>query len=272
MKSLKSILLHTILLVVAIGMIFPLFWMLLLSLKEFPERFSTFGELLFSAFTLKNYTDTLGSDIFGTYFLNSVFVATIVTAANLIFCLMVAYSFARKEFWGKEILFATVLSVLIIPPHVVMIPLYRMMVEFGWINSYFSLIIPWMVTPFGIFLLRQYISSIPGDIEDAAKMDGAGQWYILFRVVMPLCKPILTVLGIYLFLGNWNSFLFPYLFTNDETFRTLPVGLTFYLGKQSIDWGHLMAGAGISALPILIIFVFFQKQIIQGLTSGALKE
>ena len=147
-----------------------------------------------------------------------------------------------------------------------------MMVEFGWINSYFSLIIPWLVTPFGIFLLRQYISTIPTDIEDAARMDGAGQWYILFRVVMPLCKPILTVLAIYIFLGNWNSFLYPYLFTSEDAFRTLPVGLTFYLGKQSIDWGHLMAGAGISALPVLIIFVFFQRQIISGLTAGALKE
>jgi len=214
----------------------------------------------------------LSSDIFGTYFLNSVIVATLVTAGNIVFCIMVAYVFARKDFPGKDAIFVSVLAVLIIPPHVVMIPLYRMMVNFGWINSYFSLVIPWMVTPFAIFLLRQFISTIPVDIEDAARIDGAGQWYILFRIIMPICKPILTVLGIYTFLGNWNSFLFPYLFTNDDFYRTLPVGLTFYLGKQSIDWGHLMAGAGISALPIIVIFIFFQKQIIQGLTAGALKE
>ncbi|MDX9791735.1 MAG: carbohydrate ABC transporter permease, partial [Candidatus Kapabacteria bacterium] len=221
---------------------------------------------------IQNFTDTLGSDIFGTYFLNSLFVSSLVTLGNIIFCTIVAYSFARKEFFGKEVLFITVLSVLIIPPHVVMIPLYRMMVNFDWINSYFSLIVPWLVTPFGIFLLRQYISTIPTDIEDAARIDGAGQWYIIFRIIMPLCKPILTVLAIYTFLGNWNSFLYPYLFTSEDAYRTLPVGLTFYLGKQSIDWGHLMAGAGIAALPVLLIFMFFQKQIIKGLTAGALKE
>ncbi len=272
MKSLKSILLHIILILVAIGMLFPVFWMILLSLKEFPERYHSLLDILFSSYTFKNFIDTFSSDIFGRYFFNSLFVASIITIANLIFCLMVAYVFARKEFKGKNILFLTVLSVIIIPPHIVMIPLYRMMVEFNWINSYLSLIVPWMVTPFGIFLLRQFISTIPKDIEEAARIDGASVWYILFRVIMPICKPILTVLAIYTFLGNWNSFLFPYLFTNEDIYRTLPVGLTFYLGKQSIDWGHLMAGAGISALPILVIFIFFQKQIIQGLTAGALKE
>ena len=153
-----------------------------------------------------------------------------------------------------------------------MIPLYRLMVQFGWINTYWALIVPWMVTPFGIFLLRQYIQGLPTDIADAARIDGAGEWYILFRIVMPLCKPVLTVLGIYIFLGNWNSFLFPFLFTNEESMRTLPVGLAFYIGKQSIDWGHLMAGAGISAIPVLVLFIVFHKQIIQGLTAGALKE
>jgi multiple sugar transport system permease protein len=153
-----------------------------------------------------------------------------------------------------------------------MIPLYRMMVNFGWINTYWALIVPWLVTPFGIFLVRQYVVGLPRDVEDAARIDGAGEWYILFRIVAPLCKPVLTVLAIFTFLNNWNSFLFPFLFTNDESHRTLPVGLAFYLGKQSIDWGHLMAGASMSALPILLLFVFFQRQIIQGLTAGALKE
>jgi multiple sugar transport system permease protein len=146
------------------------------------------------------------------------------------------------------------------------------MVEIGWINTYYALIIPWLVTPFGVFLVIQYIKSLPSEMEDAARIDGAGEWYIIFRIVMPLSKPILTVLAIYVFLTNWNSFLFPFLFTNEEAFRTLPVGLAFYMGKQSIDWGHLMAGAGISAIPILVLFLIFQKQIIKGLTAGALKE
>jgi ABC-type glycerol-3-phosphate transport system permease component len=272
MNFLRRFFLYTFLAIIALGMVFPLAWMLVVSLHDNPERYNTLLALVQAPWTIVNYVDAMNTDAFGLYFLNSLFVATAVTAGNIVFCLMTGYAFARREFRGKALLFGTVLGVLIIPPHVVMIPLYRMMVEFGWINTYWSLIVPWIISPFGIFLVRQYVMGLPRDVEDAARIDGAGEWYILFRIVMPLCKPILTVLAIYVFLGNWNSFLFPFLFTNDEAHRTLPVGLAFYLGKQSIDWGHLMAGASISALPILILFIFFQRQIIQGLTAGALKE
>ncbi len=267
-----NIILHIFLIIIAFGMIFPMFWMLLLSVKNYPESYSKFWDLLVSPFTLNNYSDALRSDAFARYFFNSLFVGLCVTAGNVLFCLFSGYAFARRRIWAKPFFFATILGVLIIPPHVIMIPLYRLMVEIGWINTYYSLIIPWLVTPFGVFLVIQYIKSLPSEMEDAARIDGASEWYIIFRIVMPLSKPILTVLAIYVFLTNWNSFLFPFLFTNDEAYRTLPVGLAFYMGKQSIDWGHLMAGAGISALPILVLFLTFQKQIIKGLTAGALKE
>lgn len=265
-------LVNAFLVIVAIGMVFPLIYMLILSVREYPEQYSTFGQILQAPTVLANYTDTWRSDNFLLYFINSFFVATCVTLGNIVFCFLVGYAFARKVFRGKAMLFGTILGVLIIPPQVIMIPLYRLMAELGWINTYWALIIPWLVTPFGIFLVRQYILQLPTGIEDAARLDGAGEWYILFRIVFPLARPVLTVLAIYLFLSNWNSFLFPFLFTNDEAHRTLPVGLAFYLGKQSIDWGHLMAGASIAALPILILFVIFQKRIIEGLTAGALKE
>lgn len=263
---------NIILIVVAIGMMFPLFYMLVLATREFPEQYATFGEMLAAPTIVSNFVDTWRSDNFLLYFANSFFVAMCVTVGNVLFCLFVGYAFARKKFRGKAILFATILGVLIIPPQVIMIPLYRLMAELGWINTYWALIIPWLVTPFGVFLVRQYIENLPMGIEDAARLDGAGEWYIVLRIVMPLTRPVLTVLAIYVFLSNWNSFLFPFLFTNDEAHRTLPVGLAFYLGKQSIDWGHLMAGASISAVPILILFALFQKRIIEGLTAGALKE
>jgi multiple sugar transport system permease protein len=247
-------------------------WMLVFSLKSYPESYSGLWALLKSPFTLQNYSDSLSSNTFGRYFLNSLLVSSCVTIANVFFCTVAAYAIVRKEFFGKKFVIFSILGVLIIPPHIIMIPLYRLMVEFSWINTYYGLIIPWLITPFGIFMMKQYIETLPAEIEDAARIDGAGQWYILFRIVFPLCKPMLTVLAIYIFLSNWNSFLFPFLFTNDDSFRTIPVGLTFYLGKQSIDWGHLMAGAGISALPVLMLFLVFQKQIIKGLTAGALKE
>lgn len=270
--KIKSGIINGVLLLVSLIMIFPMIWMVLYSLKEYPESFKSFSDLLFSKYTVKNYADTFSSDTFFLYFLNSIFVAATVTLGNVFFCLFAAYALVRKQFLGKGLLMLTVLGVMIIPPHVIMIPLYRLMVNFNWINEYYSLIVPWLITPFGIFLIRQYLVSLPPDMESAARIDGAGNWYIMFRIVMPLCKPILTVLAIYTFLGNWNSFLFPFLFSNSPEMRTLPVGLTFYLGKQSIDMGHLMAGAGISALPVLISFIIFQKQIIKGLTAGALKE
>lgn len=262
---------HGLLVVVAAGMVLPMVMMLMLSLRDDPERYGTLIETVVAPTVATNYTDALGSDDFVRYFANSVVVATIVTAGNVLFCFWCGYAFARRRFAGKRLLFASILAVLVIPPQVIMIPLYRLMVEFGWLNTYWALIVPWLITPFGIFLVRQYVETLPVDIEDAARLDGASDWYIVMRIVMPLARPVLTVLAIYVFLGNWNAFLFPFLFVNDEAHRTLPVGLAFYLGKQSIDWGHLMAGASISALPVLALFAVFQKRIIQGLTAGAVK-
>lgn len=258
--------------VAALGMIFPMAWMILTSLRANPEQYSTLTDLVAAPSTTGNYIDAWQSDNFLRYFWNSLLVAGVVTAANVVFCLWTGYALARGTFAGKGIIVATIIGVLVVPQQVIMIPLYRLIAELGWINTYWSLIIPWLVTPFGVFLVKQYVEAMPSEIEDAARIDGAGEWYILFRVVMPLARPVLTVLAIYVFLSQWNSFLFPFLFTNDEAHRTLPVGLAFYLGKQSIDWGHLMAGASIAALPILGLFVLFQRRIIEGLTAGALKE
>lgn len=253
-------------------MLFPILWMLLLSLKSNPESLNSLSALFFSEYSLKNYIEALTSDSFDLYLLNSIFVALLVTAANILFCTITGYALARKKFKGNKLVLLSIIGVMMIPPHVIMIPLYRTMVNFNWINTYYALIIPWMVTPFGVFLVKQYLSNIPEGIEQAAKIDGASQFQIIFKIIFPLSKPIIIVLAVYIFLMNWNSFLFPFLFTNNSDYWTLPVGLTFYLGKQSIDWGHLMSGASMSAIPIIIMFLIFQKQIIKGLTAGAIKE
>jgi multiple sugar transport system permease protein len=205
------------------------------------------------------------------YLLNSVIVSTVVAAGSCIFSTTVAYAFARREFRLKGMLFASVLGVLMVPPHVVMIPLYREIVTFGWINTYFALTVPFIVTPFGIFLMRQYIQELPKELEEAARLDGAKTFGILRGIIFPLATPMLVVLFIYQFLTTWNAFLFPFLFVNKASMRTLPVGLAFYQGKQSIDWGHLMAGAGMSAIPVLVLFAVFQRKIIAGFTAGAIK-
>lgn len=262
---------HVVLFLGAVTMFFPVVWMLLLSLSDNPAGSATLGELLSSSFTLKNYTEALSSDKFDVYFLNSLLVSTVVAVANCLLCTVVAYAFARRDFPFKKLLFGTVLAILMVPPHVVMIPLYREMVVFGWINTYAALIVPFVVTPFGVFLMRQYIQELPFELEEAATIDGATIWQILRGIIFPLAKPMLVVLFMYQFLSMWNAFLFPFLFVSEASMRTLPVGLAFYQGKQSIDWGHLMAGAGMSALPVLVLFAVFQKKIIAGLTAGAVK-
>lgn len=263
---------YTLLILVALGMAFPIIWMLLLSFKTNPETIGSFSKLLLSEYNLINYKEALASDSFNVYFFNSLIVAFSVTIANIFFCTITGYALARKKFRGNKLILLSIIGVMMIPPHIIMIPLYRTMVSFDWINTYQALIIPWMVTPFGVFLVKQYLSNIPEGIEQAAKIDGANQFQILFKIIFPLAKPIIIVLAVYVFLMNWNSFLFPFLFTNNSDYWTLPVGLTFYLGKQSIDWGHLMSGASISAIPIILLFLIFQKQIIKGLTAGAMKE
>lgn len=251
-------------------MMFPLLWMLLYSLLINPGSNIEISDL--SNLSLNNYYDVFRSDSFDIFFLNSLIVSTILSISNVVFCLMVGYSLARWRSLSSKILMITIMSVLMIPPHVIMIPLYRLIVGLGWINSYAALIMPWIITPFGVFLVKQYVENIPESIENAARIDGASNFQILYKIIAPISKPVLVVLFIYTFLATWNSFLFPFLFTNTESMRTLPVGLTFYLGKQSIDWGHLMAGASISALPILFIYLLFRKHIIKGLIAGSLKE
>jgi multiple sugar transport system permease protein len=166
----------------------------------------------------------------------------------------------------------SVVLVLMIPVHIIIIPLYLICFKTGIYDSYWALILPWLVNPIGIFLVKQYIESIPPSMEEAARIDGAGELRILFRVVMPLCKPALAVLAIQVFFTNWNSFLFPYILTSSDSLRTLPVALALYQGHQAIDWQHLMAGSTVAVLPVLIVFLLMQRQIVSGITAGAVKQ
>jgi ABC-type glycerol-3-phosphate transport system permease component len=271
-QNISKAILVLLLFFVLIGMIFPIYWMFLGSVSEKISGVISFSDLLPKTFSFKNYSDVWLSGPFPRYFFNSFFVGIIVTLGNLLFCNMVGYAFARKNFPFKNILFLTVILVLMIPAHIIIIPLFLLIKNFGWYDTYFALIVPWLVTPLGIFLMRQYIQSLPQDLEDAARIDGAGEFKILFKIVMPLCKPALAVLGIQVFLTNWNSFLFPFILTSSEKMRTIPVALALYQGYQTIDWPHLLAASSISTLPVLILFLFFQRQIIAGLTAGAIKQ
>lgn len=268
----RSILKHAILVFFATLFAVPVMWMFLLSIKSSPESHSTFADLFSAPSTLSNYSDAWTADSFDKYFSNSLLVNSAITVANVLLSFVVGSSLGRRNSPLNKVSFALVILVLAVPHQVIMISLYRMISSFHWVNTYLALIIPFLISPLGIFLIRQYVSQLPKELEDSARIDGMGETAIRFRILFPLSLPAITVLAIITFLSNWNSYLLPFLFTNDEAHRTLPVGLAFYLGKQSIDWGHMMAGSAMSAIPILVLFVVFQKQIIRGMTSGALKE
>ena len=263
-------LLWAVLLASLVTMLFPLYWMTLLSLKSEGFTLSGPASLLPTGLTLRNYRDVWAAGPFGRYFLNSALVAAVVVAGNLLFSAMVGYAFARRRFAGKRPLWGAVLATLMIPKQVILVPLYILVARAGLIDTFTALTVPFVVDAFNVFLMRQYIQQLPVDLEEAARVDGASDWSVFRRVVLPLARPALAVVGINTFLVNWNSFLFPLILTSSERMRTLPVGLALYSqGQHAVDWGHLMAGSMLSTLPVPAVFLLFQRHIIEGVTAGA---
>ena len=226
-------------------------------------------KLVFREWTLNNYWDVLISGPFGRYAVNSLGIALAVTMGNLLFSTMVGYAFARRDFPFKKTMFFMIVGSIAIPPQVLMVPVFILMKHIGWLNTYWALVVPNLVAPFNIFLMRQYISKLPMAVEEAARIDGASEFQIFTRVIIPLAQPALAVAGINTFMGSWNTFLYPFLLTNTVEMRTLPVGLALYKSLHGVDWVHLMAGSAITALPVIVVFLCFQRYIIEGLTRGS---
>jgi multiple sugar transport system permease protein len=251
-------------------MLIPLWWMVSTSLKVTGAGMSGAADLWPWPASLKNYLDIWESGPFARYFVNSVVVAAFVVGGNILFSAMVGYAFARRRFFGKGPLWWGLLATLMVPKQVLMIPVYVLAARLRLIDTYVALIAPFIVDAFNVFLMRSFIEQLPDDMEEAARVDGASEWSVFTRVVLPLVRPALAVVGINTFLVNWNNFLYPLILTNSDTMRTLPVGLALYAqGENSVDWGHLMAGSTLSTLPILVVFVVFQRHIIEGITAGA---
>ncbi len=256
----KNVLRFVLLAVLVAAMAYPLAWLIAVSVQTAQGP------------SLRNYAEVWNSGPFTRYFVNSFVVAAAVLVGNIICCTMAGYAFARFRIRGGKFLFLLVLSTIMLPKQVILVPLYILMQKAGLIDTYWALTLPFLVDPFNIFLIRQYVSTLPPDCEEAARIDGAGEFTILFRVVFPMLKPVLAVVAIHTCLTNWNSFLFPFILTHSASMRTLPVGIAMLSqGAHSIDWGHLMAGAVISALPVVAAFLVFQRRIIGGLTAGISK-
>ncbi len=266
----RSLLRYAVLMSVLGVMVFPLLWMFRVSLL--PAGDITPESLLSFVFTLENHADLLFSEGMLRPLINSTLVGLFVTGGNILFCFMTGYALARYRTLGNKLLFGSVIAVLMIPAHVVIIPLYVLMLKTHMYDSYWALILPFLVNPIGIFLVKQYVESIPTSLEEAARIDGASEFRILFQVVMPMCRPALAVLAIQVFFTNWNSFLYPFILTSSSQLRTLPVALAMLQGHQAIDWPHLMAGSTIAVVPVLALFIVMQRQIVAGITAGAVKQ
>lgn len=256
----------------AVWMLLPLVWMVSASLMPLSEVIKIPPVWFAPAkYSLANYMEVWGRVGFARFFFNSTFVAITITLAQLLTSSMAGFAFARYTFPGRTIIFFLILSTLMIPFQVIMIPLFIMMARLHLVNTYWGMIIPAIVTPFGIFMMRQFMLGVPKALLEAARIDGASEPYIFARIMLPLCKPALAALAIFSFLGSWDNFLWPLIIINSKELWTLPIAMSRFT-EQYISQTHLqMAGASIMFLPVLIVFLLMQRNFIEGITLTGLK-
>jgi multiple sugar transport system permease protein len=269
---LQKIFLYLLLLLGGVTTLAPFIWMISASFMEdghasvYPPRF------LPDHFSLNQYLNLFSRLNVGKYFFNSLFLAITITFISLFFNSMAGYAFAKYRFKGKYLLFNILLSSMIIPAQVTMLPLFLMLKTMGLINTYLSIIIPGLANIFGIFLIRQYALSIPDSLIEAARMDGATDFQIYRKVILPLCLPILTTLAIFTFMTIWNDFLWPLIALTDDSMYTLPVALANLMQEHVRDPELMMAGSVITIIPVIVVFLALQKYYISGIMLGGVKE
>lgn len=253
-------------------MIGPFVWMLLGSVKPENEIRQVPPTWLPERVTTENFTELFERLDFPTFFGNSLLVAVVVTLGNLVLASMVGYALAKLDFPGRRVIFALVVGTLMVPGMAVFIPQFVLVANLGLVNTYPGLILPFLVQPFGIFLMRQFIGGLPDELIDAARIDGAGELRIFARVILPLCGPALATLAILTFLGSWNNFLWPLVVAQSEDKYTLPIALALYsVGENRTQFGLLLAGAVVVAIPMIVVFLALQKHFTQGIATTGIK-
>lgn len=262
---------YLILTVAGITFLYPFLWMFSASLK--PElEIGSIG-LWSNHFSLNNYRTVMAKIPIVRALLNSIFVSGCVTASVLLFGSMVGYALARLRFRGRDLILAVILFTMVIPFQITLIPMYILMVKFGWVDTYLSLIVPGMVTAFSILLFRQFFMDIPQDLIDAARIDGCGEFTILFRIIWPLSKPVLITVGIITFMTSWNDVLWPLIVIRNEKLMTMPQLVTIFAvgGQAEGQLGLTLAAATLLAVPIVLVYSFFQRYFIESMASTGLK-
>ena len=270
-RKVSVIALNTILLLLGVVTVYPFVWMLSSSFKQNSEIMALEQHLLPQTFVLDNYVNMNAHFNFMRFFANSLLITLVVTVIVVYTSTLCGFVLSKYEFKGRKLLFGFVLSTMMIPWCVTIIPKYSMIQSFGWMDSYKELIIPAMFSGFGIFMMKQHISALPDEILEAARMDGANEFYIFHRIVLPMSKNGISSIAIFQFLWTWEDFLWPYLVINSEEKQLLAVGLKMFNGQYSTDYGALFAATAISIIPVLLIYLFFQKQFIAGIASSAVK-
>ena len=268
--AIKSVI-YAFLFLGAISVAIPYVWMFVTSIKPVGEVQSYPPSFLIKHPTLSPYQDLFRLIPILRYVWNSIYVSATVTIANIFFCSLAGYAFAKHRFWGRDKIFFILLGSLMIPWQVNMISGFILMRKLGWLNSYNALIVPAMAGVFGVFLCRQFIMSIPDDLIDAAKIDGCSEFTIYRLVILPLIKPVLATLAIFTFLQQWNNFIWPLIVINSNSMRTLPLALSVLNGQFGTRFAIIMAGAVVATAPMLIVFLAFQKYFIKGIALTWLK-
>lgn len=263
------VLAYVLLTIGGIVMVFPFLWMLLSAFKDLREILGF--NILPKVWTLENFRQVIFSTQFPRWFLNSLVVAAVTTTSVLFFCSLVGYTLTRLRFPGRQAIFLLILSTLMVPTEMLVIPWFVMSSDFGWVNSYWGLIFPGLVPAFGVFLMRQFFQTLPRDLFDAARVDGLSEFGLFWRIGLPLVRPALAALGIFAFIGNWNAFLWPLIIAKSPGMRTVPVGIALFSGEAGTAWNLIMAANALAILPVLLVFFVFQRQIIEGVVLTGTK-
>lgn len=269
MRGKNSRWIYVIAIMIAMSTLLPILWAVYTSLKPTSEVFQTL--VAPSHLTFKSYTHILKDFPFAKWMLNSLLVALIVTAGNLVINTLAGYAFARLRFPFRGFLFYVFLGIMMIPAQVLLVPMYILLAHLGWINTYQGLTVPFLLTPFMIFLARQFFKGAPSELEDAGRIDGLGYFGLFFRVFLPLARPLLAAETILTFQGNWNSFMWPVLLETSSSMYTLPVGLNSFYGQYADYWNSILAGVILLSLPMIIVFLIFQRQFVKGIAMSGIK-
>ncbi|HEV8632890.1 MAG TPA: carbohydrate ABC transporter permease [Chloroflexota bacterium] len=270
-RIVARLLAHAVLVVGSGFMVMPFLWMISTSLKTEDQVFVLPPLWFPSRPVFSNYARLFETVPFGRYLFNSAFVSLAVMAGELLTSAISAFAFARLQFWGRDKIFAMYLATLMIPFHVRLIPIFLVMKFLGWLDTYYVLTVPHIFTVYGVFLFRQFFLTIPQELEDAARIDGCGHLRVLWNIILPLSGPVVATLAVFSFLNTWNDFLWPLVMTTSQHMRVLSVGLAQLQNEYFTLWTLLMAGAVLSLLPTLIVFLVAQRYFVQGITISGLK-